>query len=157
VLRERVIAAKIWTTNCAMVHGTSGSPLGFFLHGTFQATAIAFAMSKTQSTTYEPRTPNMAVDLSQIFFNSPIVSGTIAEDLRVYGKPNPANLGTSRLLIEPTAAPASQAAGLPTESQLVGLPPTPQPIGLPPDPRPIALPPDPRPIALPADPTVTLP
>lgn len=160
VLIERVLSSKIWTTNCAMVHGTSGSPLGVFLQGTFQATAIAFAMSKTQSTTYEPQGANLAVDLSEIFLNTPSLAATIADELKSYGKPNPAKLGTKRPPIEPPAiAPvtASQPAGLPTEPQLVELPPTPRPIGLPPDPKPIALPPDPQPIALPPTPAPAKP
>ena len=125
VLIERMRSAKIWATNCAMLHGTSGSPLGFRAKN-FSATAIAFAMSRMESTTYQPQSANLAIDIYEIFVGAPGLAETIADELKAYGLPNPADLGTPRPpMAPPAAAPASQDAGLPQESQLTGLPPPP--------------------------------
>jgi hypothetical protein len=157
VLMERSPAATLWKTNCAMTHGTSGSPLGFFKDGSFQPTAMAFAMvrHKTAKLTYDPQDANFAIDLFHVFMNTPTLAATIADDIRTHGYANPARLspGFKSTRLPQTGAPHTIApAELPPEPQSVGLPPTPRDIGLPPTPRDVALPPTSRPIALPPDP-----
>lgn len=160
VLIEKSSSAKIWRTNCAIEHGTSGSPIGIFDRGLFRPTAMAFAMTryKTQTFTYDSQDANFAIDLSKVFLDAPNLALTIANDVKAYALPNPANvppdrqIGTPLFARHPVTSLRPLETAMPPNSEQGAFPPDPQPIGLPPDPKPIGLPPDPKAIGLPADP-----
>ena len=162
VLLERAPSSKIWKTNCAVMHGTSGSPIGIFKDGKFEPTAMAFAMvsHKTAKLTYDRQDANFAVDLYRLFLDAPSLGTIIAEDLKSYGAENPARLPPNYQHQAPKARQPlmpGTLAGLPRAPQNIALPPAPQPVALPPEPVDIGLPPTPRPLALPPDPVLVKP
>jgi V8-like Glu-specific endopeptidase len=160
VLMDRSPSAAIWKTNCAIVEGTSGSPIGIFKQGSFQPTAMAFAMvrHRTSKITYDPQDANFAIDLSHLLLTVPSLSLAISDDMKACCTSNPAQLlGTMpkqraphRRFVTPDRPlmPTGSAnpIALPPVSRDLGLPPTPADVALPPAPRPIALPPDPVPL-----------
>ena len=147
ILIERSPSGTAWKTNCAITHGTSGSPLGIFKDGTFQPTAMAFAMvsHKTPKLTYDPQDANYAIDLFHVFMNTPALATRIADDIKAHGTAIPPDCPLDlyrqacRRPAHSNLAPKDAQAGTPQ----VALPPTPRDIGLPPAPRDIALPPTP--------------